>query len=149
MSLATQAQTAIELARSRHPIDLQVQNAADIAEAALRPQGLMDYGGILGDGLSTCVDYTSANASFYGRTIGYWLASCDEWLINLQGAFTPLITALEIAGDFQAAQTALAVFEGAGNAADTRNNVTTAPVKIPTFLWIAAAFLLFARSSGR
>ena len=149
MSLATQALTAIELARSRHPDDLQVQNAADIAQDALRPQGLMDSGGILSDGLSNCVEYTSANASFYGRTVGYWLADCDQWIVNLQGAFQPLISALEIAGDNEAAETAVAVFEGAGNAADTRNNVTTAPVKIPAFLWIAAAFLLFARSSGR
>tara|TARA_R110000796_G_scaffold49465_2_gene118000 strand:- start:2136 stop:2609 length:474 start_codon:yes stop_codon:yes gene_type:complete len=126
MSLATQALTAIELARDRHPANPEIQAAADSAEATLEPMGWRDTirGGYF---YSACVPYTAADASWYDRTVLYAYAGCDAWIARLQANMIPLAAALRTANDGAAAEVAEAVAESAQNQQEITEGVIGSP----------------------
>lgn len=127
MSLATQALTAIELARDRHPDNTAVQTAADQVENSLEPMTWRDT--IQGGGFySACVPFTSANASWFDRTVLYKYAGCDAWIARLKAVLPELSAALRSAGDEAAAEVADAVSDSAENQQEITDNVIGDPV---------------------
>lgn len=126
MSLATQALTAIELARERHPDDDQVQAAADSVELTLEPLTWRDtiQGGSF---YSACVQFTRADASWYDRTVLYTYAGCDAWIARLRAVLPALSAALRAVGDEAAAEVADAVTDSAANQQEITDNVIGSP----------------------